>query len=191
MLLPIPPCTLQIPQTCHGWWILPPKWIHALHWPTADRPVRSPQPLPVTACITCREHWCSAASRQPRAPSWDWSLVWDSLCRKPSRHVQALQSIVLCNTICPVNTVDGSCALYQWDFINDLILVMAPTHFQSQLINSSITNGAKQLFVLKDRVTPGRMFSILSSFPLNTYLARVHTFPIPYWPGWEPRVAIQ
>lgn len=152
---------------------------------------KSPTITPVTACITCREHWCSAASCQLRVPPWDWSLVWGSLCRKPFCHVQALQPIVSCNTIGPVNTVDGSCALYQWDFINDLILVMAPTHFQSQLINSRIMDGAKQLFVLKDGVTPGRMFSILSPFPLNTYLARVHTFPIPYWPGWERRVAMQ
>lgn len=82
---------------------------------THSWPVRSPQPLPVTACITCREHWHRAASCQPREATWDWSLVWSSQYRKPSCHVQALRPTVSCNTICPVNTVDGDCASDQWD----------------------------------------------------------------------------
>lgn len=109
-LLPMPPGALQIPQTCHCWWILPPKWIHALHWPTAGQwevPSHYPS-LPVLPAEST-----DAVQLSAQAPQWDWSLVWGFLCRKPSRRVQALRPIVSCNAICPMDTVDESCALDQ------------------------------------------------------------------------------
>jgi len=132
--------------------------------------------IPVISCNISREHWLRSANCQPVVPPKDWwSSVWGFLCRKPSCHLSPSAWNTMQNYLSQEHSRCRLC-LGLIRLINDLILIIAVYHSQGQVINSKILDEIKQLFDLRDWVTPGRIFHIFSPLSLNASLTKC--------PGW-------